>query len=354
MNPYEVLGIEKTASQEEIRKAYKKLAKKYHPDVSEETGAVEKFKEVAEAYELLDNPEKRRQYDTFGSTGSRHRDNYSFFGDMDSVFNEFFNQGRQKRVVRGDNIQVVVSCTLEDVMTGCAKDVEYMQKEICDECNGAGAKTKKTCDECNGKGASVRTNGNMAVHTTCVYCRGTGEVVEESCAKCGGVGLTGKRHKTVGIKIPAGIEDGMRLTFRGGGEPAITDGVPGNLYIFLEITEHEFFERGPNGDLYCKVPVSYTQLILGDKIKFATLNNDIGDFIIPAGTQPETKFKLAGEGLPIRGLSKRGDIVIALYIDVPEELDKDYQEIISKLAEKEAAHITARRKVYEQYLATKA
>lgn len=351
MNPYSVLEVSKDASQAEIKKAYKSLAKKYHPDNSE-SASPEKFKEVSEAYEKIGDPEKRKHYDAYGDTKRRaSSQSYSFYGDMESIFESFFNEGRKKRAV-GDNIQVAVSCTLEEVMTGCEKTVEYRRKEICDDCTGTGAKTKKKCDVCDGSGHTVRQNANIAIRSLCPACAGDGEIIDEVCGKCAGVGLTGKRAKTVDVKIPAGVEHGMRLTFRGEGDPGPAEGLPGNLYLVVHIEKHEFFAR-THGDLSCTVPITYSQLINGAKLKIATLEGVLVEFTVPPKAGIHSRFRLSGQGLPIYGSNSSGDIIITLDIEVPDELDEEYQDIISKLAEKEAKYSTKMRNDYEKYLAAK-
>lgn len=366
-SPYEILGLKRNATAEDIKKAYKTLAKEHHPDMhvngsDEQKVATEKFKEVNSAYEILDDDQKRAEYDRFGAVrggGGRRRQaggfrDFSFGGDdFNSVFNQFFGgRGRGRgRQEQGDHIQIVVSVTLNEILKGCVKDVEYKKRAKCSACNGVGALKTKTCSQCNGQGGTVQQQGPMMIQTACPLCKGTGQEIEEKCEDCKGRGLTEKKDKTTSMRIPAGVVSGMQLFFQGEGEPAKGSGIDGNLYILVKVEDHEFFDRGQNGDLLCKIPVSYTQLVLGSKITVPTLE-DVGEFSIPPGTQTGTKFKLKGKGVPRPGEDYResnlGSIVATVEIEVPTDLSDDYMEIIDKLGKLEEEHITPKRKKYDE------
>jgi molecular chaperone DnaJ len=366
MNPYEVLGLKRNASAEDIKKAYKSLAKIHHPDMhkqgsDEQKEATEKFKEVNAAYEILDDAQKKAEYDRFGAVrggGGRRRQaggfrDFSFGGDdFNSVFNQFFGgRGRGRQQASGEHIQVVVEVTLNEILKGVVKDVVYQKRSKCNGCGGMGAKKFKTCVACNGQGGSVQQQGPMMVQTSCGVCGGTGQEIEEKCEDCKGRGLTERKEKTTSLKIPAGVVSGMQLFFQGEGDPAKGGGIDGNLYILVKVEDHEFFDRGQNGDLLCKIPVSYTQLVLGCKVAIPTLE-DVGEFSIPPGTQTGTKFKLKGKGVPRPGEEYResslGSIVATVEIEVPTDLTDDYMEIIDKLVKLEEEYTTPRRKKYNE------
>tara|TARA_Y100000034_G_scaffold43496_3_gene53083 strand:- start:11698 stop:12786 length:1089 start_codon:yes stop_codon:yes gene_type:complete len=362
MNPYEILGLKKDATDEDIRNAYKKLARKWHPDThnqeskEELAAATEKFKEVNSAYELLSDSQSRAEYDRYGAVrGSRrrptasHRD-FNFFGqDFDSVFNQFFKQ--KQRRPQGEHIQVVISLTLNDIVKGCVKEVKYNKREQCGTCNGAGGTKIRTCPQCSGQGSVNVRQGPMLIQTPCPVCRGMGEEIQEICDDCKGVGLTSRKETKTDIKIPAGVESGMQLFFQGQGEPAKGKGTAGNLYILVKVEDHEFFHRGQNGDLLCTIPVSYTQLVLGSKIAIPTLD-EVVEFSIPPGTQTGSKFKLKSKGLPKPGAEYResnlGSIIATVEIEVPTDLSDDYVDVIKKLEKLEGKHITPKRKYYDK------
>lgn len=354
MSPYEILNLKKDASEEDIRKAYKTLARKYHPDTfeqgtDEQKEGTEKFKEVSSAYEILNDPQKKAEYDRFGTVrggGRRSAGGFRDFGfggnDFDSVFNQFFRgRGGNQRQQQGEHIQIVVSMTLDEVLKGCVKEVVYNRREQCDTCKGTGAKVKRTCSQCNGQGGITHQQGPMVIQTTCPVCKGTGEEIQEKCEDCKGLGLTSKKEKTTSIKIPAGVVSGMQLFFQGEGEAPKGKGISGNLYILVKVEDHEFFDRGQNGDLLCKIPVSYTQLVFGSKISIPTLE-EVGEFSMPPGTQTGTKFKLKNKGVPRPGEEYResnlGSIIATVEVEVPIDLSDDYMEIMHKLAKMEEKH----------------
>ena len=366
MNPYEVLQLKQNATTEDIKKAYKNLAKKYHPDMHEQDSdeqkeAAEKFKEINAAHEILEDPQKRAEYDRFGVVRGRSRGrgqgqgfrDFSFGGeDFNSVFNQFFgNRGRQRQHPQGDHVQVVVEVTLNDILKGCVKEVTYNKKLKCSGCEGSGAKKIRTCPQCNGQGGTVQQQGPMMVQTTCNVCKGTGQEIQEKCEDCNGHGCSEFSSFDINIRIPAGVVSGMQLTLQGEGQPAKGKGINGNLYILLKVEDHKFFDRGPNGDLLCKIPVSYTQLVLGDKILVPTLDG-AEEFNMPPGTQTGTNFKLKGKGVPRPGEEYResnlGSIIATVELEVPTDLSDDYKEIIDKLGKLEEEYTTPKRKKYNE------
>lgn len=363
-SPYETLELKANATAEDIKKAYKAKAKIHHPDKyeqgsDEQKEATEKFKEITAAYEIIGDEEKKAEYDRFGTVrgGGRRRQaggfrDFSFGGDdFNSVFNQFFGKRGQRRQEQGEHIQIVVSVTLDEVVKGCVKDIEYKKRTKCGSCSGSGATKVKKCSQCDGQGGTVQQQGPMMIQMACPLCRGTGQEIEEQCEDCKGLGLTPKEDQTTSVRIPAGVMSGVQLFFQGEGEPSKGEGIDGNLYILVKVEDHEFFDRGQNGDLLCEIPVSYTQLVLGSKITIPTLD-DVGEFEIPPGTQSGTKFKLKGKGVPRPGEEYResslGSIIATVEIEVPTELSDDYREIIDKLGNLEDEYITPKRKQYNE------
>lgn len=371
MNPYEVLKLKKDATTEDIKKAYKNLAQVYHPDVhkqdsDEQKEAAEKFKEVSAAYEILEDTQQKAEYDRFGAVrgGSRGRGrgrghgagfrDFSFGGeDFNSVFNQFFGgRGRQRQQhPPGEHIEVVIDVTLNDILKGCVKDITFNKRLKCDGCSGSGAKKTITCPQCNGQGATVQQQGPMMVQTTCNVCNGSGQEIQEKCEDCNGDGFSHFSSFDTSIRIPAGIISGMQLNFQGEGHPAKGKGINGNLYILVKVEDHKLFSRGQNGNLLCNIPVSYTQLVLGDKILIQTLDG-AEEFSIPPGTQTGTQFKLKGKGVPRPGEEYResnlGSIIATVELEVPTDLSDDYKEIIDKLGKLEEEHTTPKRKKYNE------
>lgn len=363
MDPYKVLGLKKNASNEDVKKAYKTLAKKWHPDMfpndkEKQLEATEKFKEVNSAYEILDDPQKRAEYDRFGSAmgGGRRRRrgtarDFDFFGgDFDSVFNQFFRGGRERRE-QGKHIQVVVNVNLNDILRGCIKEVTYSKREKCNDCKGEGALEFRECPHCGGMGAVSQQQGPMLIQTPCPACMGSGKEIQKECQSCKGAGLTEKRNTTRKIKVPPGVESGMQLFFQGEGECSKGKGIAGNLYILVQVEDHEFFKRGANGDLLCTIPVSYTQLVFGSKISLPTLE-DKGEFSIPPGTQTGAKFKIKGKGLPRPGEEYResnlGSIIATVEVEIPTDLPDDYKDVLQTLKQMEDLHITPKREKYDK------
>ncbi|MBN8191017.1 molecular chaperone DnaJ [Bacillus sp. NTK074B] len=346
---YEVLGISKDASKDEMKKAYRKLSKKYHPDINKEADADEKFKEISEAYEVLSDDQKRAQYDRFGHTDP----NQGFgggadfggggFGGFEDIFNTFFGGGgggrrRDPNAPRqGADLQYTMSLTFEEAVFGKETEIEIPREEECDTCKGSGAKpgTKvSTCSHCNGSGQlNVEQNtpfGRIVNRRVCHYCNGTGKQIKEKCSTCGGAGKVQKR-RTISVKIPAGIDDGQQLRVTGQGEPGINGGPAGDLYVVFHVRAHDFFER--NGDdIYCEMPVTFAQAALGDEIEVPTLHGKV-KLKVPAGTQTSTRFRLKGKGVPnVRGYGT-GDQHVQVKVVTPSKLTDKQKQLLREFAD---------------------
>ncbi|CAN7315417.1 molecular chaperone DnaJ [Rossellomorea sp. LjRoot5] len=346
---YEVLGVGKDASKDEMKKAYRKLSKKYHPDINKEADADEKFKEISEAYEVLSDDQKRAQYDRFGHTDP----NQGFggggdfggggFGGFEDIFNTFFGGGgggrrRDPNAPRqGADLQYTMSLTFEEAVFGKETEIEIPREEECDTCHGSGAKpgTKvNTCSHCNGSGQlNVEQNtpfGRIVNRRVCHYCNGTGKQIKEKCSTCGGAGKVQKRRK-IAVKIPAGIDDGQQLRVTGQGEPGINGGPAGDLYVVFHVRSHDFFER--NGDdIYCEMPVTFAQAALGDEIEVPTLHGKV-KLKVPAGTQTSTRFRLKGKGVPnVRGYGT-GDQHVQVKVVTPSKLTDKQKQLLREFAD---------------------
>jgi molecular chaperone DnaJ len=343
---YEILGVSKNATKEEIKKAYRKLSKKYHPDVNKEPDAAEKFKEIKEAYEVLSDDQKRAHYDQFGHAdpnqgfGGFRSDDFDFggfssFGGFEDIFNTFFGGGRRRNPNApraGADLQYTMTLTFEEAAFGKETDIEIPSEETCNTCHGTGAKpgTKpETCPHCHGAG-QISTEqstpfGRIVNRRTCPYCGGTGQYIKEKCTTCGGTGRV-KRRKKIHVKIPAGIDDGQQLRVAGQGEPGINGGPPGDLYIVFHVEPHEFFERDGD-DIYCEVPLTFAQAALGDEIEVPTLHGKV-KLKIPAGTQTGTRFRLKGKGVPnVRGYGY-GDQHVIVRVVTPTKLTEKQKQLL--------------------------
>ncbi len=343
---YEVLGVSRTATQEEIKKAYRKLALKYHPDRNPgDKEAEERFKEAAEAYEVLRDQEKRRAYDLHGHEGvagtgfrgfSGHEDIFSAFSDLfEDLFG--FSTGPRRRggpmgAEPGSDLRYDLVVSFEDACKGSETEIEIVRLETCAECSGSGMgrdSQRVTCPTCQGRGQIIRSEGFFRVSTPCPHCSGLGFIVTNPCGKCHGAGRVKERHR-VKVRIPAGVDTGSRLRLRGEGEAGLRGGPRGDLYIVIHVEPHDIFERRGD-DIYCKLPISFTQAALGDRIEVPTL---YGAQIleIPAGTQTGERFKLRGKGVPsLRGFGK-GDQVIEVVVVTPTRLTERQKELLEEFA----------------------
>ena len=338
---YEVLGISKDATPEEIKKTYRRLARKYHPDVNKEPDAAEKFKEVKEAYEVLNDDQKRAQYDRFGHAGTQGQgfggggfgaEDFGGFGD---IFDMFFGGGgrRDPNAPRqGNDLQYTMTLDFEEAIFGKETDISIPSEEKCDTCKGSGAKpgTKpETCSHCQGSGQlNMEQNtpfGRVVNKRVCHYCSGTGKEIKEKCTTCHGKG-TVKKQKKIHIKIPAGIDNGQQIRVAGKGEPGINGGHAGDLYVVVQVKPHEFFQRDGD-DIFCDMPITFAQAALGDEIEVPTVHGKV-KLKIPAGIQTGKTFRLRGKGVPnVRGYG-HGDQNVRIRVITPTNLTERQKELI--------------------------
>jgi len=348
---YDILGVARDATQEEIRKAYLKLAHKYHPDkTGGDKKAEEKLKEVNEAYDTLKNPDKRSQYDAmcraqaagFGGFGPGFDTTFTGgFGGFEAPFDDFFDVlfGRTSRTRRhgvrpGNDLEYRMRITLREAAKGTSKRIRFSRMELCVDCNGTGAARgtqPTTCPECRGSGQIRRAQGFFSISQTCPRCRGTGQAVLSPCTRCGGSGR-GQVERELQVDVPPGVDTGQRLRLAGEGEPGEGGGPRGELYVVIEVESDEIFQRDGN-DVYCEVPISFAQAALGDTIQVPTLDGGKAELRIPPGTQPGTKFRLAGLGVrDVRGYYT-GDEYVVILVEVPTKLTREQRELIAKFQE---------------------
>lgn len=349
---YKTLGVEKNASDEEIKRAFRKMAKKYHPDVNKEDGAQEKFKEIGEAYSVLSDPNKRRQYDQFGSAafdgsagggfGGFGGGGFSGFGfediDLGDIFEQFMGGsfgGRKrnsKRATKGDDALVRIELDFEEAIFGCEKEFSINIKDKCETCNGLGGHNPKTCTTCNGRGRVVSEQrtilGMFQTETTCSKCSGTGEVFESTCNSCRGNGVVGKK-KTLKVRVPRGVDNGDQLRMSGKASSGLNGGPNGDVYIEFNIKEHPIYQRDKS-DIYMKVPLTITEAILGCKKEIKTIQGKVKVEVDP-GTQNGDKIKLRGKGIDDEKLGRKGDTYIIYNVIIPTKLDKTQKKLIKEL-----------------------
>lgn len=346
---YEVLGVDKNASDDEIKSAFRKLAKKYHPDVSKEENAAEKFKEAQEAYAILSDSEKRKQYDQFGhnafsNNGSGFSGFEGFdFGNMSDIFDDLFggmgfsSSGRSRksnRPQKGNDILHHITIDFEEAVFGTKKDIMVDVSENCPKCDGKGGFHSKTCDKCHGSGtisSEQRTLfGSFLSKTTCPYCHGTGTIFEDTCDECRGKGKVINR-KTITITIPAGIDTENRLRISGKGGAGENGGPNGDLYIEFTVREHEFYKRDDD-DVYIELPLTITEAVLGIKKEVPTLYGNV-ELTISPGTQNNEKMRLRGKGIENVNTKRKGDMYVVTKIIIPEKLSREQKKLFEELSE---------------------
>lgn len=364
---YEVLGVDRNVDDQALKKAYRKLAMKYHPDRNPDNKeAEEKFKEVNEAYEVLSDAEKRRRYDQFGHDGVNGQfggGSQGFgggFGGFEDIFGDIFGdvfggqRTRRRGPERGQDIKQRVTISFEDAAFGKKIEIKLNRTEECSECHGSGAKAgtgKKTCPTCNGTG-EVRTVqrtpfGNIQSSRTCSTCNGEGEIIETPCPKCHGKGHT-RKVKTIEVDIPAGIDDGQMIKLSGQGEIGKKGGPRGDLYIVVSIKEHPLFTR-EGFDVYFEMPITFVQATLGDEIEVPTIDGKV-KYTIPEGTQSGTTFRLRDKGIPrLRGNS-RGDQYIKITVEIPKKLNEKQKDILREFAKECGEEVHEKKKSFGQKL----
>lgn len=332
---YKILEVEKSASLDEIKKSYKRLARTWHPDVfpndpEKQKEASEKFKDINAAWETLSDTRKRQDYDLGMSGRGRPRPGRGFdFGGFGG-FGGF--DLRRNTGERGTHVVTEVSLTLNEILTGCVKDVEFERSIQCTECNGYGG-DQKTCTACDGSGYEQIIDGQMRIMHPCGMCDGRGTSVDKKCDQCNGTCFTGKSLEKVKITIPPGIHEGIAMTFKAAGSPGSFGGQAGDLIIHIVEEEHESITRSGH-DLYLEIPINYTQLVYGCNIDVNDLENSLS-LKIPAGTQTNAKFKMKGKGMPIMHTDRRGDFYVTLKLNIPTNLSQELNEILEKLAQLE-------------------
>jgi len=345
---YEILGVDKKASPDEIKRAYRKLARQYHPDVNKEAGSDEKFKEINEAYQTLSAPNKRSQYDYYGTAGGPGGapggfEGFDFggqgfdfggFGDLNDIVNNFFGGGRRTRQERGADLRYDLRISLEEAAKGIERELNITHFVSCQTCKGSGAKPgskPKQCSTCKGSGQvrkSQRTIlGSFTRVATCPACGGSGEIISSPCSDCRGDGRVKKSHK-IKVKVPAGIDSGYRLRVAGSGDAGRKGAPPGDLYIFVQVEPHHLFNRD-GADIFYRTTISFVQAILGDEIEVPTLDGK-ATLKIPRGTQPNTRFRIKEQGMPHLQHKEKGNLYVLVEIEIPSKLNKAQEELLKK------------------------
>jgi molecular chaperone DnaJ len=352
---YEILGVERNASENDLKTAYRKLALKYHPDRNPgNTEAEDNFKEAAEAYEVLHDPQKRQIYDQYGHQGLEGT-GFSGFGGFDDIFSSFsdifedffgFGTGRRSRsgVQRGADLRFDLKLSFLDAAFGTETEIDIQKMEVCPSCQGNGCEPDthpETCSYCQGTGQATRSQGFFTVRTTCPSCRGKGQVISNPCSRCSGSGQVHVK-KTVSVKIPAGVDNGSRLRLTGEGEAGVYGGPPGDLYVFIHVEPHEYFARD-DSDVVCQIEISFVQAALGDTIVIPTLNGK-KKLEIPKGTQPGDLFRFHGEGIPSLRSRKRGDQIIQVLITTPKNLSKKQEALLKEFSKLQTKKLSTKLK----------
>lgn len=342
---YDVLGVDQDADDAEIKKAYRKLARKYHPDVNKAADAESQFKEVKEAYDVLGDAQQRAQYDRFGHAGTQQGQGgfggaQDFGGGFGDIFDMFFGgggRGNPNAPRQGADLQYTMTLNFEEAVFGKETEIRIPQEETCGTCRGNGAKqgTKpETCSVCKGTGQQEQVQdtpfGRVVNRRVCMQCSGTGQMVKEKCTTCRGKGKV-QKQKTIPVNIPAGVDHGMRVRISGHGEPGVNNGPPGDLYVVLKVLQHDFFDR-EGQDIYCDMPITFVQAALGDEIEVPTLTGRV-KLKIPTGTQTGTNFRVKGKGVPaVRG-NFQGDQHVRVKVVTPKKLNDKQKQLLKDFAE---------------------
>jgi len=342
---YKTLGVEKNASADDIKKSYRKLAMKYHPDQNKgNPEAEETFKQITHAYDILKDDQKRAAYDRFGeaafdgSMGGGGGGTSGFGGAFSDIFEDMFGDimggrgGARGGAARGSDLQYTLEITLEDAFKGREATIKIPVNDTCDGCSGSGAEagtSAVTCTTCNGAGRIRQQQGFFTVERTCSTCGGQGKIIKSPCKKCHGQGRI-RKEKTLKIKIPAGVDTGRRIRISGEGEAGFQGGPKGDLYVLLAIKPHKLFKRnGPN--LHCRVPMTFTRAALGGDLEVPTIEESSAKVKIPEGSQTGQQFRLKGKGMKVLGSEARGDLFIEIFVETPVNLNKKQQDMLKQL-----------------------
>ncbi|HBN76616.1 MAG TPA: molecular chaperone DnaJ [Planctomycetaceae bacterium] len=354
---YEVLEVERTATIEVIKKSYRKIAVKNHPDRNpDDEEAIARFKEASEAYDVLSNQEKRARYDRYGhagmGAGAGGGEQFHDIQDIFDAFGDLFGgggrrrSGRSRGPARGDHLQTTLTLDLLEAANGCQKSISIKRNKLCDTCDGSGAKpgTKpETCEYCGGAGQVVQSQGFFRLQTACPNCGGAGTVVKEKCTSCWGNGFD-KEQVDLEVNVPAGVDNGMQLCLRGEGNPGRGGGPRGDLFVHITVKEHPLFQR-EGMHLICRVPITFSQATLGSEIEIPVLGGKKKLTIAP-GTQPNEVIRLRGEGIADPQTGRKGDLHVEINVDVPKKLNEEQERLLRELAEHDHVHVSAQRKTF--------
>ena len=349
---YEVLGVTRTCTEVELKAAFRKLAMQHHPDRNPgDKDCEHRFKEINEAYDVLKDGDKRAAYDRFGHAAFEHGGmggGPGFGADFGSTFADIFEgifgmgsaRGRGSGRERGSDLRYNMEITLDEAFRGKTAQIRIPTSVVCEACSGSGAKvgTKpKPCSSCGGAGKIRHAQGFFTLERTCPTCHGRGQVIDDPCKVCGGGGRV-TRERTLSVNIPAGVEDGTRIRLAGEGEAGLRGGPPGDLYIFLEVASHEFFQRD-GADLYCRVPISMASAALGGEFEVPAIDGSKVKFKVPSGTQTGRRFRLAGKGMPVLRAKQTGDMYVQVAVETPQNLTKRQRELLAEF-EKLSSEVT--------------
>lgn len=358
---YEVLGVSKTATQDEIKSAYRKKAKECHPDLHpDDKTAMDRFKELNEANEVLSDPKKREQYDRYGFDtpnmgggnpfGGAGGFDFSGMGGFDSIFDQLFNGGassaQRNGPMQGNDLRYELRITFEEAANGCEKSFEFYRNENCETCHGTGAKpgtSPTTCPTCHGSGQIRQSGGWMTTVRTCPNCGGTGTVIADKCTSCGGSGRVRKR-RTATVKVPAGIDNGQTIVMSNQGEPGVRGGANGDLYINVLVKPHKLFRR-EGFNLKLDLPISFTQAALGGEVDVPTLNGTV-KYRIPEGTQNDTEFRLKGQGIQQLNMPGKGDLLVRVRVEIPRKLSDKQKDLLRQFEESSTGKEYENRKTF--------
>jgi molecular chaperone DnaJ len=355
---YEVLGVERSASAEELKRAYKKLAAKYHPDRNPgDNDAVEKFKEASEAFDILGNDDTRARYDRFGHAGVKGAAGAHQFHDVQDIFDTFGdlfgdlfgarNRRGGTRARRGEHLRTAVSIDLVEAAVGCARELKIQRRRPCATCNGSGAKPGTSpvpCDYCGGHGQVMQSQGFFRIQTICPACQGQGKIIREKCADCRGTRFTPIEVR-LEVKVPAGVDNDMQIRVAGEGDPGENGGPSGDLYVDIRVKQHPLFQR-EGRHLLCEVPITFSEVALGTELEIPLVTGGKHRLTVPAGTQPGEMFRVRSQGMPDPHGGPRGDLVVRMQVEVPKKLTKKHEELLRQLAELDDKHVSPHRKSF--------